>query len=92
MLSNYPEGALAMKRQSTDLSRVATVGLDIAKNIFCAHAVDTEGQVVLTRVLRRNDLIRFFQSLPRCLVGIEACGSSHYWGRELLALGSGLID
>lgn len=76
-----------MTKQSTDLSRVATVGLDIAKHVFCAHAVDAEGGVVMTRTLQRRDVVAFFASLPRCLVGIEACGSSHHWGRELQALG-----
>lgn len=76
-----------MTGQSTKLARITTVGLDIAKNIFCAHAVDSAGQVVVTKVLRRSEVIRFFGFLPRCLIGIEACGSAHFWGRELSALG-----
>lgn len=76
-----------MTKQPTDPSRVATVGLDIAKHIFCVHAVDADGQPVVARVLRRPDVLPFFASLPRCLVGIEACSSSHHWGRKLQALG-----
>lgn len=76
-----------MKTATTDLARVATVGLDIAKDVFCVHAVDAEGHAVLTRVVPRKNLLKFFASLPRCLIGIEACGSSHHWGRELQALG-----
>lgn len=76
-----------MAKQSTDLSRVATVGLDIAKHVFWVHAVDAAEQTVVARSLRRCDVVAFFASLPTCLVGIEACGSSHHWGRELQALG-----
>ena len=66
---------------------VRTVGLDIAKSIFQVHGVDGAGQVVIRRQLKRRYVLAFFQKLPPCLVGIEACASSHYWSRELKALG-----
>jgi transposase len=64
---------------------MSTVGLDIAKSEV--HGVDAAGQVVLRRQLRRRHVLAFFQKLPPCLVGIEACTSSHHWSRELQALG-----
>src|SRR5262245_44344274 len=66
---------------------VTTIGLDIAKSIFQVHAVDAEGHMVVRRKLKRRYVVAFFQKLPRCLVGIEACASSHHWARELQALG-----
>ena len=69
------------------MQTVATIGLDIAKSIFQVHGVDAGGQVVIRRRLKRRYVLAFFQKLPPCLVGIEACASSHYWSRELQALG-----
>jgi transposase len=69
------------------MQTVATVGLDIAKSVFQVHCVDAAGQVVFRRQLKRRYVLAFFQKLPRCLIGIEACASSHYWSRELQALG-----
>jgi transposase len=66
---------------------VTTVGLDIAKSVFQVHGVDAVGQVVIRRQLKRRYVLAFFQKLPACLVGIEACASSHHWSRELKALG-----
>ena len=66
---------------------VTTVGLDIAKSVFQVHCVDTAGQVVIRRQLKRRYVLAFFQKLPPCLVGIEACASSHHWSRELQGLG-----
>ena len=66
---------------------VTTVGLDIAKSVFQVHGVDAAGQVVIRRQLKRRCVLAFFQKLPACLVGIEACASSHHWSRELKALG-----
>lgn len=63
------------------------IGLDLAKHIFQAHGVDAAGKAVLRKKLRRSELIAFFAKLPSCVVGIEACGTAHYWGRELTALG-----
>jgi transposase len=60
---------------------------DIAKSVFQVHGVDAAGQVVIRRQLKRRYVLSFFQKLPQCLVGIEACASSHHWSRELQALG-----
>jgi len=64
-----------------------TIGLDIAKNIFQVHGVDAHGKPVLQRKLRRGEVLRLFANIEPCLVGIEACHSSHYWGRELSKFG-----
>src|SRR6476661_347577 len=66
---------------------VTTVGLDIAKSVFQVHGVDAACQVVIRRQLKRRYVLAFFQKLPACLVGIEACASSHHWSRELKTLG-----
>src|SRR4029077_10975600 len=63
------------------------IGLDIAKSVFQVHGVDADGQVVVRRQLKRRYVLAFFQKLPPCLVGIEACASAHHWSRELQALG-----
>lgn len=64
-----------------------TIGLDLAKNIFQVHGVDAGGKVMFRRRLRRSELLRFFAELPPCLVGMEACSTAHYWGRELTKVG-----
>jgi transposase len=69
------------------MQTVTTIGLDIAKSVFQVHGVDAAGQVVIRRQLKRRYVLAFFQKLSPCLVGIEACASSHYWSRELQALG-----
>ena len=69
------------------MQSISTIGLDIAKSVFQVHGVDAAGQVVIRRQLRRRYVLAFFQKLPPCLVGIEACASSHYWSRELQVLG-----
>ena len=69
------------------MQTVTTVGLDIAKSVFQVHGVDAGGQVVIRRQLKRRYVLAFFEKLPPCLVGIEACASSHHWSRELQALG-----
>ncbi|MEW9838713.1 IS110 family transposase [Mesorhizobium marinum] len=69
------------------MSNVTTIGLDIAKSVFQVHGVDAAGEVVIRRKLTRGRVLGFFEKLPRCLVGIEACSSSHYWARELIARG-----
>jgi transposase len=69
------------------MQTTTTVGLDIAKSVFQVHGVDANGNVVFCRQLKRRYVLTFFQKLPPCLVGIEACASSHYWSRELQALG-----
>ena len=67
--------------------QVTTIGLDLAKNVFQVHGATEEGEVVFNRSLRRAQVHRFFESIPRCLVGIEACGTSHYWAREIAKFG-----
>src|SRR5271156_6039796 len=69
------------------MQTVTTIGLDIAKSVFQVHGVDAEGDVVLRRQLKRRYVMTFFRKLPPCLVGVEACASSHHWSRELQALG-----
>ena len=66
---------------------VVTIGLDIAKSVFQVHGVDAEGGVVIRQKLTRARLLKFFGKLDPCLVGIEACGTSHHWARELIELG-----
>ena len=66
---------------------VKTIGLDIAKSVFQVHGVDADGQLVIRRQLKRRYVLTFFEKLQPCLVGIEACATSHYWARELQALG-----
>jgi len=66
---------------------ITTVGIDVAKSVFQAHGVDRHGKVMLRRQLRRAQVALFFGNLKPCLIGMEACGSSHYWGRKLMALG-----
>jgi transposase len=69
------------------MQSVTTIGFDIAKSVFQVHGIGGEGEVVIRRQLKRRHVLVFFQKLPPCLVGIEACASSHYWSRELTALG-----
>src|ERR1700741_1137497 len=69
------------------MQTVTTIGLDIAKSVFQVHGHDGAGQVVIRRQLKRRSVLAFFQKLPPCLVGIEACASSHHWSRERQALG-----
>src|SRR5436305_1455886 len=66
---------------------VMTIGFDIAKLVFQVHGVDAHGKVVVRRQLRRRQVLPFFKKLPSCLVGVEACATSHHWSRELQALG-----
>ena len=66
---------------------VTTIGFDIAKSVFQVHGIDAEGKVIIRRKLKRRYVLAFFQKLPPCLVGIEACATSHHWSRELTALG-----
>jgi len=67
--------------------QVRTVGIDLAKNVFQLHGVDRNGRTVLRKRLTREKLSAFMANLPRCLVGMEACGSAHYWAREFGKLG-----
>lgn len=67
--------------------QITTVGLDLAKRVFQVHAVDASGGVVVRKALRRSQVLPFFTKLPPCLIGLEACGTSHHWARELTRLG-----
>jgi len=66
---------------------ITTIGLDLAKSVFQVHGVDVKGAVVVRKTLRRGQVLSFFSQLAPCLVGIEACGTSHYWAREIARLG-----
>jgi transposase len=66
---------------------ITTMGVDLAKNVFQIHGIDKAGAVVVRRTLRRRQMMPFFSKLAPCLIGIEACGTSHYWARELSGLG-----
>src|SRR3984957_15048381 len=74
-------------RRSQVMQTITTIGLDIAKSVFQVHGVDNDGKVVIRRQLKRRHVLAFFEKLQPCLVGIEACASSHHWSRELQALG-----
>jgi transposase len=69
------------------MRKISTVGVDLAKGVFQVHAVDEQGTVVVRRALRRSKVLSWFKQLPPCLVGMEACATAHYWGRELRQLG-----
>lgn len=69
------------------METITTIGLDIAKSVFQVHGTNAAGKPVVRRQLKRRQVIAFFQKLEPCLVGIEACASSHHWARELIALG-----
>src|SRR5258708_29282861 len=69
------------------MQTITTIGLGIGKSVFQVRGVDAAGQVVIRRQLKRQSVLAFFQKLPSCLVGIEACASSHHWSRELQAVG-----
>jgi len=69
------------------MEAITTIGLDIAKSVFQVHGVDAAGNVVVRRQLKRRNVLAFFEKMPLCLVGIEACATSHHWSREITALG-----
>ncbi|MCB1824553.1 MAG: IS110 family transposase, partial [Candidatus Competibacteraceae bacterium] len=67
--------------------KMTTIGLDLAKHVFQVHGVDSRGEPVLRKQLKRSQMLPFFANLEPCLVGMEACGGAHYWARKLEALG-----
>lgn len=81
-----PQARRKAWRQGTTTS-VATYGLDIAKSVFQVHGVDAAGQVVIRQRLARRRVLAFFEKLAPYLVGIQACSTSHYWAREVIARG-----
>ena len=66
---------------------ITTIGLDLAKSVFQAHGIDEAGQTVLVKRLHRKQMLPFFSKLPPCLIGVEACGTAHFWARTLAAMG-----
>ena len=69
------------------MKEVTTIGVDLAKNVFQVHGIDGSGDTVIRRQFRRRQLLPFFAKQPPCLVGMEACATSHHWAREIAALG-----
>ncbi len=69
------------------MEQISTIGLDIAKNVFQVHGIDENGKVAVRRQLKRRRVLALFAKLPSCLVGMEACATSHYWAREIEKLG-----
>ncbi|MFM5523775.1 IS110 family RNA-guided transposase [Aeromonas jandaei] len=67
--------------------QATTIGIDLAKHVFQLHGVDQYGKTVLTRKLKRDQMISFFANLPSCLIGMEACGSAHFWATKLQGMG-----
>ncbi len=67
--------------------QVSTIGLDIAKNVFQVHGIDSDGRAVLCRKVRRDRLLKLFESIEPCLIGMEACATAHHWARQLTVLG-----
>ena len=63
--------------------KITTIGIDLAKEVFQVHGVDVHGKAMLRKQLRRSEMVKFFANLELCLIGMEACGSSHYWARKL---------
>jgi transposase len=75
------------QEREPSMSKITTIGLDLAKNVFQIHAIDETDGLVMRRPLRRGQVLTFFAGLPPCLIGMEACSTVHYWARELRALG-----
>ncbi|MEX3846896.1 IS110 family transposase [Paraburkholderia sp. BR10882] len=67
--------------------KITTIGIDLAKTVFAIHGVNEHGRAVLKKVLKRDQMAAFFANLPACLIGMEACGSAHYWARKLQGMG-----
>lgn len=67
--------------------KITTIGIDLAKDVFQVHGVDAHGKAILRKQIRRSEMTKFFANLPPCLIGMEACGSAHYWARKLSEYG-----
>lgn len=72
--------------------KITTVGIDLAKNVFQVHGVNERGKTMLKKQLKREQMMLFFTNLPPCLIGMEACGSAHYWANQLQRVGHREID
>jgi len=68
--------------------QITTIGIDLAKTVFQLHAVDTDGATVVRKRLRRAEVLSFVSGLAPCLIGMEACATSHFWARELASSGT----
>ena len=79
--------AIFHKPGEATVNEIKTIGVDLAKNVIQVHGVDAQGNPVLMKQLKRDRVASFFANLPACLVGMEACGSAHYWARRLEKLG-----
>ena len=64
------------------MDKLSVVGLDLAKNVFQVHGINTDGEVVVRKQLRRSEMRKYFAQLAPCLIGMEACGGAHFWSRE----------
>jgi transposase len=80
-----------LKQREPSMNKVIRIGIDTSKRIFVLHGVDAAEQPVLRRKLRRNQVLEFFGKLAATKIGIEACGSAHYWARQLRALGHEVV-
>src|ERR1700735_784266 len=80
-------GGIGRPAKGSDMSAIAIIGLDIAKNVFQVHGADAVGAPVLSRQIRRGQVLTFFANLPPCVVALEACFSAHFWAREISKLG-----
>ena len=69
------------------MKKFIRIGVDLAKNYFQVHALESEDGRAVTRKLKRSKMHEFFSRIEPCVIGMEACGSAHYWGRELKAMG-----
>ena len=69
------------------MEKITTVGIDLAKQVMAVCAMDAEGRMVMRKVLRRDQVLRWAVTLPQCVVAMEACGGAHYWARELTQQG-----
>lgn len=69
------------------MEEITTVGIDLAKSVFQVHAIDAAGGVIVSRAVRRGGFLQLLSRFPSCLIGMEACASSHHWARELTKLG-----
>jgi len=80
------KSTIATKEEET-INEITTIGLDLAKNVFHLVGCDARGKVVKRKMLKRREVFSYVANLPPCLIGMEACASAHYWGRQLTALG-----
>jgi len=86
-LSAIVEVSKATKKKGDVMKEISVIGLDLAKNVFQVYGVNRNGERSASRRLRRKQVHHYFSQVPPCLIGMEACSSSHYWARELIALG-----